>query len=147
MKTPPGGSDQILVRVLPCAGCGYPFDHELLGKYGCPNCEGNLAENRTKQKIQKNAPYCRKGQSDGKPAKQGKTTTNRKPVCYNSGAMKTNTIPEKCQALSELPKYKQRHKWETVKGSKAATERRGIWTETLRCIHCGCEFTAECTKV
>jgi hypothetical protein len=24
----------------PCRFCGYPFDQELLGKYGCPNCEG-----------------------------------------------------------------------------------------------------------
>lgn len=24
----------------PCNGCGYEFDHELLGRYGCPNCEG-----------------------------------------------------------------------------------------------------------
>lgn len=23
-----------------CAVCGYEFDHELLGKYGCPNCIG-----------------------------------------------------------------------------------------------------------
>lgn len=23
----------------PCQNCGYEFDHELLGKYGCPNCE------------------------------------------------------------------------------------------------------------
>src|SRR5690554_6333176 len=27
-------------RRRPCNGCGFPFDHELLGKYGCPNCEG-----------------------------------------------------------------------------------------------------------
>jgi len=24
----------------PCSFCGYKFDHELLGRYGCPNCEG-----------------------------------------------------------------------------------------------------------
>ena len=24
----------------PCQFCGYDFDHRLLGKYGCPNCEG-----------------------------------------------------------------------------------------------------------
>lgn len=23
-----------------CGFCGYPFDHEALGKYGCPNCNG-----------------------------------------------------------------------------------------------------------
>lgn len=23
-----------------CGNCGYRFDHDLLGKYGCPNCEG-----------------------------------------------------------------------------------------------------------
>ena len=27
--------------VRACAFCGYEFDHELLGKYGCPNCEGS----------------------------------------------------------------------------------------------------------
>jgi predicted Zn-ribbon and HTH transcriptional regulator len=45
------GRMQAIVRVLPCAGCGYPFDHELLGKYGCPNCEGEITEKATKQKI------------------------------------------------------------------------------------------------
>jgi DNA (cytosine-5)-methyltransferase 1 len=24
----------------PCSFCGYPFDQESLGRYGCPNCEG-----------------------------------------------------------------------------------------------------------
>jgi DNA (cytosine-5)-methyltransferase 1 len=24
----------------PCAFCGHPFDQEALGRYGCPNCEG-----------------------------------------------------------------------------------------------------------
>lgn len=23
-----------------CQFCGFGFDHDLLGKYGCPNCEG-----------------------------------------------------------------------------------------------------------
>lgn len=27
-----------------CKFCGYEFDHELLGKYGCPNCEGRGAD-------------------------------------------------------------------------------------------------------
>lgn len=27
-------------RDRPCDGCGYVFDHDALGKYGCPNCEG-----------------------------------------------------------------------------------------------------------
>jgi DNA (cytosine-5)-methyltransferase 1 len=27
--------------VRPCAFCGYEFDHDALGKYGCPNCEGD----------------------------------------------------------------------------------------------------------
>ena len=48
----------------------------------------------TKQKIQKNSPYCQKGQSAGKPAKQGKTTTNGKAVCYNSAAMKKITLQD-----------------------------------------------------
>jgi hypothetical protein len=79
---------QPIVRVLPCAGCGYPFDHELLGKYGCPNCEGELTEKATKRKIKLFSPYCHKGQSAGKPAKQGKTRSIRKPICYNDAAMK-----------------------------------------------------------
>lgn len=29
-----------------CCACGYEFDGESLGKYGCPNCEG---ENMTKR--------------------------------------------------------------------------------------------------
>jgi uncharacterized Zn finger protein (UPF0148 family) len=28
------------VADLPCEFCGYPFDREALGRYGCPNCEG-----------------------------------------------------------------------------------------------------------
>jgi len=28
----------------PCAGCGYPFDRGALGKYGCPNCQGDDVE-------------------------------------------------------------------------------------------------------
>jgi DNA (cytosine-5)-methyltransferase 1 len=27
-------------RGRPCDGCGYVFDHDLLGRYGCPACEG-----------------------------------------------------------------------------------------------------------
>jgi len=29
-----------LYAVEPCDFCGYEFDQETLGKYGCPNCEG-----------------------------------------------------------------------------------------------------------
>ena len=25
---------------MPCEFCGYIFDVHLLGRYGCPNCEG-----------------------------------------------------------------------------------------------------------
>jgi hypothetical protein len=28
----------------PCDFCGYPFDQDLLGYYGCPNCCGELVE-------------------------------------------------------------------------------------------------------
>lgn len=28
------------MNLMPCEYCGYPFDQELLGRYGCPNCEG-----------------------------------------------------------------------------------------------------------
>lgn len=31
-----------LMGIKPCHSCGYEFDHELLGKYGCPNCEDDL---------------------------------------------------------------------------------------------------------
>jgi len=82
-----------LVRVLPCAFCGYEFDHDSLGKYGCPNCEseglGEITENGTKQKIQKNSAYCHKGQSAENHSKQAKMPTIRKAVCYNGAAMKT----------------------------------------------------------
>jgi predicted Zn-ribbon and HTH transcriptional regulator len=26
----------------PCRKCGYPYDQEKLGKYGCPNCNGEV---------------------------------------------------------------------------------------------------------
>lgn len=29
------------LRVAPCEFCGYTFDHDKLGRYGCPNCEGD----------------------------------------------------------------------------------------------------------
>lgn len=28
-------------QLKPCAKCGYEFDLDKLGKYGCPNCEGH----------------------------------------------------------------------------------------------------------
>jgi hypothetical protein len=31
-------------RETPCHKCEYVFDHELLGKYGCPNCLGEGLE-------------------------------------------------------------------------------------------------------
>jgi DNA (cytosine-5)-methyltransferase 1 len=37
------GQTPVITRVMgetPCAFCGYPFDQETLGRYGCPNCEG-----------------------------------------------------------------------------------------------------------
>lgn len=30
----------IAADIRPCGFCGYEFDHETLGKYGCPNCNG-----------------------------------------------------------------------------------------------------------
>ena len=36
---PQGGISDIGRR--PCYGCGYVFDHDKLGIYGCPNCEGD----------------------------------------------------------------------------------------------------------
>ena len=29
-----------LVQLLPCAFCGYEFDHDGPGRFGCPNCHG-----------------------------------------------------------------------------------------------------------
>lgn len=29
-----------IVGERPCDGCGFVFDHDSLGRYGCPNCEG-----------------------------------------------------------------------------------------------------------
>lgn len=26
---------------LPCFACGYQFDHDALGRYGCPDCHGD----------------------------------------------------------------------------------------------------------
>lgn len=34
---PQGGKQE--QRERPCDGCGYVFDQEALGRYGCPNCE------------------------------------------------------------------------------------------------------------
>jgi Zn finger protein HypA/HybF involved in hydrogenase expression len=31
-------------ELVPCEFCGHPFDHETLGRYGCPNCEGEGLE-------------------------------------------------------------------------------------------------------
>jgi hypothetical protein len=28
------------IESVACAACGYVFNHSALGKYGCPNCEG-----------------------------------------------------------------------------------------------------------
>jgi len=27
-------------QLTPCTYCGYPFDQDQLGRYGCPNCIG-----------------------------------------------------------------------------------------------------------
>jgi site-specific DNA-cytosine methylase len=37
------GQTPVITQVMgetPCAFCGHPFDQETLGRYGCPNCEG-----------------------------------------------------------------------------------------------------------
>jgi predicted nucleic acid-binding Zn-ribbon protein len=31
----------------PCQFCGHAFDHEKLGKYGCPNCESQPSKPQT----------------------------------------------------------------------------------------------------
>jgi len=31
---------QAVPELKKCVVCSYRFDHELLGKYGCPNCHG-----------------------------------------------------------------------------------------------------------
>ena len=33
--------DDRAAHVYPCRFCGYRFNHELLGPYGCPNCLGD----------------------------------------------------------------------------------------------------------
>lgn len=33
----------------PCRFCGYEFDQELLGIYGCPNCEGEPLDDDEEQ--------------------------------------------------------------------------------------------------
>jgi DNA (cytosine-5)-methyltransferase 1 len=35
------GRGGLAIDGVACFACGYGFDHDLLGKYGCPNCEGN----------------------------------------------------------------------------------------------------------
>lgn len=39
-------------RGRPCNGCGYEFDHELLGIYGCPNCEGENLPDSDSDSVQ-----------------------------------------------------------------------------------------------
>ena len=36
----------------PCYGCGYVFDHERLGLYGCPNCEGEDVPDTDSDSVQ-----------------------------------------------------------------------------------------------
>ena len=36
----------------PCYGCGYVFDHERLGIYGCPNCEGEDVPDSDSDSVQ-----------------------------------------------------------------------------------------------
>lgn len=36
----------------PCYGCGYVFDHERLGLYGCPNCEGEDVPDSDSDSVQ-----------------------------------------------------------------------------------------------
>lgn len=31
-------------QTTPCQHCGHPFDQELLGPHGCPNCHGEGLE-------------------------------------------------------------------------------------------------------
>lgn len=38
-----------LRKYKPCRSCGHRFDHDLLGKYGCPNCEGQPPSLQTGQ--------------------------------------------------------------------------------------------------
>jgi integrase len=57
-----------------CKFCGYPFDHDLLGKYGCPNCHGEKLENKKakmKAMIQIPIPGSRKIQSRLEQSKRG----------------------------------------------------------------------------
>lgn len=38
-----------LRKYKPCRNCGHRFDHDLLGKHGCPNCEGQTPSLQTGQ--------------------------------------------------------------------------------------------------
>ena len=51
----------------PCNGCGYEFYHELLGRYGCPNCEGENIPDCDCDCVQGLEPEPQPG-SHGRPA-------------------------------------------------------------------------------
>jgi DNA (cytosine-5)-methyltransferase 1 len=56
----PQGSQQD-ERGRPCHGCGYVFDQDKLGFYGCPNCEGDFVADTDSAQREGNG----RSQSDG----------------------------------------------------------------------------------
>lgn len=44
-----------------CEFCGYEFDHDLLGKYGCPNCEGSGLADSTECRRREKRPDAWRG--------------------------------------------------------------------------------------
>lgn len=52
----------------PCFACGYRFDHEWLGVYGCPNCEGEGLVGNDSDSPSRRRKLCRTGNIGRKPA-------------------------------------------------------------------------------
>lgn len=46
------GWERCLVQLLPCEFCGYEFDHDGLGRFGCPNCHGEGLDDAEQMRLQ-----------------------------------------------------------------------------------------------
>lgn len=46
------GWERCLVQLLPCEFCGYMFDHDGLGRFGCPNCHGEGLDDAEQMRLQ-----------------------------------------------------------------------------------------------
>lgn len=68
------GNDGQEGAMAPCGGCGYVFDHELLGRYGCPNCEGEDipdCHSDNVQGLEQEPQPCEHGRSTGLHHREG----------------------------------------------------------------------------